>query len=381
MNLEKTVFSNCLKCGERREGIHLRCPKCGGVTILEYSNASLSLEKNEASLWRYKGLLPNFTKRISLGEGLTPFRMIDGVVVKNERKNPTGSYSDRASSLLASYLTSVGIAGPVKIEYVQDYAYSVSYYMKGLTSIKIVVKNPLEVDVDELVKVHRLGAEIEFNNDIEPDIPYVNSLTIEGLKTILLEIYERRFNIENIVVPVEKGALAFSLCKALNELTNLGIDPGYTVVGALMKGQRKPWLLKHCGKWIRLEEIEPAEVITSLLKLSDMGIKTKAISALAYTAAKILGNSIAVITIGEKQARKRKNVSKLGSEILKVLENHEDLTAYEIWGFLKKYSLRGVYKALKTLEDLGLLCTKPMLKGIRRKVKTYSLCNDSYIIE
>jgi len=377
----KNVFSKCLRCGGRWSGIHLKCPKCGGVTVLEYDSISLNIEKSEASIWRYRGLLPEFQKRISLGEGLTPLRVIDGVRVKNERKNPTGSYSDRASSLLASYLASTGRRGPLLIEYVEDYAYSITYYTRGVTSVRIVVRSPLEADMDELVKAYRLGAGIELDATVEPDVPYINPLTIEGLKTILLEIHERKLDVEDVVVPVKTGALAFSICKAINELVDLGLDPGYTVVGALMRGQGKPWLLNHCGKWVRLEEIEPEEAAKSLLKLSSMGVKTKLISASAYSMAKILGNSIAVITVGEKQVKQRREISKLGSEIIKVLEKQGDLTAYEIWRILDKYTLRGVYKALKTLEDLGLLCTKHVLRGTGKKVKTYTLCGDIYLIE
>lgn len=381
MNQGTGLFSHCLKCGARSSGIHLKCPVCGGVTILEYEEASPTVDRGEASIWRYKGLLPGFPRRVSMGEGLTPLRTVDGVIVKNERKNPTGSYSDRASSVIASYIASTGWRGVLRVEYVEDFAYSLAYYTRGLVNGRILVEDPLNADADELVKAHKLGFGIEVCNSSEADLPYINPLTIEGLKTILLEIHERRLNVENIVVPVETGTLAFSLCKALRELGEMGMHPGYIVVGATLKGWGKPWLLNHCKDSIRVEEVEPAEAVESLLKLSRMGLRTKLVSALAYAVARSMGGSIAVITIGEKQVRQRRSVSGLGMEILGILEKHGDLTAYEVWRMLGKYSLRGVYKALRSLEELGLICVKHVVKGVGRKVKTYSVCEDTYIVE
>lgn len=376
----QVVYTRCLKCNSRFKGIYLKCPKCSGPAILEYTSMSLHVEKGEASLWRYRDLLPEFPQRVSMGEGLTPLRIVDGVVVKNERKNPTGSYSDRASSVIASYLASSS-RGVVRVEYVEDFAYSMAYYARSVVNGRIVIADPFEADSDELVQVNRLGFKVEVGDPEDADVPYINPLTFEGLKTILLEIYERRLNIENIVVPVERGALAFSLCKALRELEEMGADASYTIIGALARGSEEPWLLKYCGNYVRVEEIEPSEAVRALLKLSASGLRTKLVSALAYAAARITGNSLAVITIGEKHVRYRRRVSKLGSDILKVLEKHGELTAYEVWRILGGYSLRGVYKALKSLEDLGLVCTKHVVKGIGRKVRKYYPCEDSYIVE
>ncbi|QOJ78784.1 pyridoxal-5'-phosphate-dependent protein subunit beta [Infirmifilum lucidum] len=370
------VASRCLECGWRGEGIHLRCAACGGVTVLEYGEPSLRVERGEASLWRYRGLLPSFSRVVSMGEGLTPLRVVDGVVVKNERKNPTGAYSDRAASLLASYLASSGWGGRVRVEYVEDYAYSVSYYARGLAEVSVVVSDALGADAEELVKIHRLGVGVEFGGAAGPDVPYANPLTFEGLKTILLEIYERGVKAEYVVVPVERGVLAFSLCKALRELAEFGVDPGYTVVGALVEGQSRPWLLDHCRGLVRVEAVEPAEVVKSLFRLDNLGIRTKAISAAAYAVAKGLGRSVAVITIGERRAGRRRGVGRLGSEILELLGRRGGLTAYELWRLLDGYSMRGVYKALKTLEGRGLVCAKYVVRGAGRKVKTYELCGD-----
>jgi Fe2+ or Zn2+ uptake regulation protein len=57
-----------------------------------------------------------------------------------------------------------------------------------------------------------------------------------------------------------------------------------------------------------------------------------------------------------------------------VLEQLGSATAYEIWKHLPDASLRGVYKAIKTLVSEGVVCEEPSTKG-RRKVMLYKLCS------
>ncbi|MFN3268812.1 MAG: hypothetical protein ACK416_06105, partial [Zestosphaera sp.] len=90
------------------ELLQASCPRCGGMLSIHYGGACFQVRRDEKGIWRYS-LLPTFQTRVSLGEGLTPITVVDGVLVKNERFNPTGSYADRASSIIASYVRSMGI--------------------------------------------------------------------------------------------------------------------------------------------------------------------------------------------------------------------------------------------------------------------------------
>ncbi len=63
------------------------------------------------SLWRYSDVLPD-SDPVSLGEGLTPLlrsRRWPGMFLKNEAQNPTGSFSDRGSSVAISAAKQLGI--------------------------------------------------------------------------------------------------------------------------------------------------------------------------------------------------------------------------------------------------------------------------------
>jgi threonine synthase len=122
--------------------MHLMCPECGTVhdaavintvctnetcrsTLFAQYNLSAGLSKSvltgrQASMWRYKELLPVINEKniVTLGEGFTPvipienFKQItDGneVFWKDESANPTGSFKARGISAAVSKAKELGI--------------------------------------------------------------------------------------------------------------------------------------------------------------------------------------------------------------------------------------------------------------------------------
>jgi threonine synthase len=108
----------CMRCGRRsRRGLDGPCPRCGaeGVLDVEFDMARArrsltprSLAGRPRSLWRYRELLPvPSAARLPPGTpGWTPLveapRLGDWIgvrslLVKDEGRNPTGSFKDRAS--------------------------------------------------------------------------------------------------------------------------------------------------------------------------------------------------------------------------------------------------------------------------------------------
>lgn len=110
----------CLNCGRpyAETGVPYRCPVCGGLfDDLE----PLQWEQPDSSrpgIWRY--LSPGYadSELISLGEGQTPLvaTKVNGrrVFFKCEYANPTGSFKDRGSAALISFLRSRGIREAVE---------------------------------------------------------------------------------------------------------------------------------------------------------------------------------------------------------------------------------------------------------------------------
>src|SRR5690242_16037689 len=102
------------------------CP-CGSPLMVEYDFEKISiavdrraLQWREATLWRYRELLPLEAdrNRVSLGEGFTPLidapRLaaeldVNRLWIKDEAQNPTGSFKDRGMALAVSMAKELGI--------------------------------------------------------------------------------------------------------------------------------------------------------------------------------------------------------------------------------------------------------------------------------
>jgi threonine synthase len=118
----------CPRCHERFELDQLlNLCRCGSPLLVRYDlgKARTGLKKSilagrVASLWRYRELLPlqDDANLVSLGEGWTPLldaRTLAGelglrrVWIKDEARNPTGSFKDRGLSLAISRAKELGV--------------------------------------------------------------------------------------------------------------------------------------------------------------------------------------------------------------------------------------------------------------------------------
>ncbi|WP_440991104.1 threonine synthase [Haloarchaeobius baliensis] len=114
---EAFVGLDCVDCGERFDAAaetH-RCPDCGGILdpAYEYDDVSLSrtalADRPFDSMWRYAELLP-FTREsaVTMDEGATALvecpKLADElgvgtVYIKDEGRNPTGTFKDRGQTV------------------------------------------------------------------------------------------------------------------------------------------------------------------------------------------------------------------------------------------------------------------------------------------
>src|SRR5271169_2161771 len=105
----------CIRCGTEFPLYPLRtnCEKCGGT--LEYVADLPEFGKlkfaGPQGFWRYRSVLPAVTHLVSLGEGATPLHKAERLAkavglkelyLKDETRNPTNSYRDRAAAFLTS---------------------------------------------------------------------------------------------------------------------------------------------------------------------------------------------------------------------------------------------------------------------------------------
>jgi len=361
----------CSSCGSELgpRGLTRRCPRCGGIPKLQLERPVFRVNRSKPGIWRYSSMLPAFSCTVSKGEGLTPIVNVNGVLIKNERLNPTGSYADRASAVISSYLRHVGMSS-IKVLYEPGFARSISHYVGDDVNLAFYVDDLLVVDVDELIDIARRGEVSACKSGESFIVDYVSALTVEGLKTIVFEVAERGLRVESIVVPAKTGVLAFSLGKGLRDLEEAGLEVNLEVIAAYPKSFNPPQMP---DRRVKLVGVSHDELLGSYRLLVKKGVFTAPLSATAFHVAASVKSALAILTLGYKPRPKRRR-RWLSERLVKVLEQLGSATAYEIWKHMPDASLRGVYKAIRTLVSEGVVCEEPSTKG-RRKVMLYKLCS------
>ena len=145
----------CIGCGKEYSVDQLyNCPDCGEILNFTYDMekvrqelTKVTLKNRSQSLWRYEELLPVTTGRISLNEGSTSLHKCErfgkliglkSFYVKDESRNPTGSFKDRQISVSMSMAVergaravatiSSGNAGAASAAYSSAPVYLVSFW-------------------------------------------------------------------------------------------------------------------------------------------------------------------------------------------------------------------------------------------------------------
>src|ERR1700741_5172661 len=98
------------------------CQRCGMPLRVDYDLGAIRLKRSDVAartptLWRYReGVALEEGDETTLGEGFTPLLAVDeNVWVKDESRNPTGSFKARGMALavsMAKHLGARGLAAP-----------------------------------------------------------------------------------------------------------------------------------------------------------------------------------------------------------------------------------------------------------------------------
>lgn len=115
------ICTNCRR-PYPEQGLPFRCPTCGGIYDIEALPRfdPAQVEPHLPGIWRYRHTfaLPQEAPIISLGEGITPLIFAEAfgrrVALKCEHLNPTGSFKDRGSAPILSFLKARGIKQAVE---------------------------------------------------------------------------------------------------------------------------------------------------------------------------------------------------------------------------------------------------------------------------
>ncbi len=182
-----TLFKavKCLSCGQELPAdLYLtRCAICGGVWLdALYDLAALPadwptlLQRRAPDLWRYRELLPfaDDFERVSMGaEGWTPIARAYGlerelraegagalaeIWIKDERRQPTGSFKDRQAAFTVSTLKAQGIKELVLASTGNAAAAYAAYCARA--GIKFWVFLPSSVPAEKMRELALYGAEV-----------------------------------------------------------------------------------------------------------------------------------------------------------------------------------------------------------------------------
>lgn len=110
----------CLNCGRAYPdvGAPYKCPRCGGLYDYAGPLTLGEVDLTRPGIWRYASSFGLGVDAISLGEGsapLVPAKVFGReVYFKCEYANPTGSFKDRGTATLVSFLLSRGVTEAVE---------------------------------------------------------------------------------------------------------------------------------------------------------------------------------------------------------------------------------------------------------------------------
>jgi threonine synthase len=253
---------HCCRCEASRDydPFHHRCDACGEAWELR---PAAGAEKGHApashadvaprGMWRYGSMLPEvdselIRKRIFMGEGGTPLlrasRLEEAlgcgeVWLKDETRNPTGSFKDRGSAVGISVLVQMGFSSVGTVS-TGNMARSVAAYA-ARAGIEANIWVGADTPPQKLAPVAVHGARLLrfdapygeiYQASMEwsrrSGVPFVNSdssLRVEGQKTIAYEIAEQLGNRapDWLLVPTSSGGNFSAIAKGFAE----GVERGW----------------------------------------------------------------------------------------------------------------------------------------------------------
>jgi threonine synthase len=238
---------SCFSCGAAHDAGRLQtvCQACARPLGVDYDLAGLSLAPRElamrvASLWRYREVLPiDPASAVSLVEGWTPMlEALPGVWVKDEARNPTGSFKARGMALAVSMAHELG-ARALAAPSAGNAAGALAAY-GAAAGLPVVVAMPEDTPRPFVEESRHYGAEVHLVPGTISDCARflrekglegafdVSTLRepfrVEGKKTMLYEIFEQLGAAlpDVIVYPTGGGTGLVGMHKAMLEMEAIG---------------------------------------------------------------------------------------------------------------------------------------------------------------
>jgi threonine synthase len=228
------------------QGVPYHCPVCGGVfdaPSIIYQPVN-SIKKVMPGIWRYRNTfgLPDDASIVSLGEGNTPLVWADvfgrQVAFKCEYQNPTGSFKDRGTSTLVSFLLSRGVTQAVEDSSGNAGASFAAYASRAGIKARIYVpesasgpkRRQIEAYGAEVVAVpgSRSNAAETVRREADTGVVYASHacmpFNLPGYATIAYEIVEQMgVSPGTLICPAGQGGLLLGAAQGFAALQAAGI--------------------------------------------------------------------------------------------------------------------------------------------------------------
>ena len=259
------TFSTGLKCREcgalYPTEARYSCDFCFGPLEVDYDLEAArgvvtraSIEAGPASIWRYRALLPDpGPEPVDLGAGWTPLRRatrlgellgVRELWLKDDTRNPTGSFKDRVVSVALSSARRLGFSTAACAS-TGNLATSVAAHAAAIGWPSVVII-PSDLESSKIAMTAIFGGTVL---GVEGNYDDVNRLCVElvaehedwafanvnlrpyyaeGSKTLAFEIAEQLGwrTPEQVVVPVASGSQLTKVAKGFHEFLELGLVEG-----------------------------------------------------------------------------------------------------------------------------------------------------------
>jgi threonine synthase len=219
------------------------CRTCGLPLRVDYDLSSSALRVSDlagraSSLWRYREVLPIEAGEVTLTEGWTPLLGVtDHDSVKDESRNPTGSFKSRGMSVAVSVARLHGVRA-LSAPSAGNAAGALAAY-GAAAGLPVVVAMPSDTPRAFVEECRLYGAEVHLVDGTIADAGKwlrehgpkeafdVSTLRephrIEGKKTMAYELFEQRARLPDVIVyPTGGGTGLIGMWKAFDEMQTLG---------------------------------------------------------------------------------------------------------------------------------------------------------------
>ncbi|NJE47008.1 pyridoxal-phosphate dependent enzyme [Thermococcus sp. GR7] len=417
------MFVRCPSCGRLYSSLIPPTCSCGEPLRIayDYENVDVSRWGNrKKGVWRYRELLPDVNEIVSLHEGGTPLLRAKlgeelglNVFIKDETRNPTGSFRDRLITVAVSYGLPHAENGFVVASNGNAAASLAAYAARAGKEAYTVV--PKLIEKCKLTQIVAFGAKIiRYGESVDEGISYAEGLAegrglynitpesnligLEGQKTVAFELWEE-LNPTHVIVPTGSGSNLYSIYKGFRELLEIGVIEEMPKLIAVQTERCSPIASEVLGvepkaeptkalalyvknpltKELALEAIRETDGTAVLVGedeldlgerlLAKEGIFAEYASVVIVPALLKLAEedyferddriALIVTSSGLKghysEGREKFTLGGTKLEILKLL-SERSMYGYEIWEALEKpLKYQAVYQHLRELESLGLI--------------------------